>query len=286
MKQVFHGTPKNDSEGAPYNRLWGGDGHDALSIDVAGRGKLRGEAGDDILFIDPNIADARAILYGGGGSDTIRGGGLWDIGFGGPGGDYADGGAGSNSLYGDAGRDGLYGGAGDDYLYGGKGNDKGGIVAPSSFNAKGKPDYAAFDGGLYGGEGDDLLNGGAGSDVLYGGAGDDVLFGREGKDKLFGGDGGDVFLYWYLRDSKPGKPDIIFDFAAGDRINLEDIDVNHHKSGDQAFKFIGDDPFGGKAGQLRYSNGLLEGDVDGDKKADLSIKLANKTVLDADDIIL
>jgi hypothetical protein len=77
---------------------------------------------------------------------------------------------------------------------------------------------------LRGDAGADLLRGGAGRDVLIGGSGDDRLYGDcgadvitdgAGRDALWGGGAADVFRF-----VKDGQLDRIFDFGAGDRIDL------------------------------------------------------------------
>ena len=55
------------------------------------------------------------------------------------------------------------------------------------------------------------------------------------------------------------------------RIDLSTIDANTHKHGNQAFHFIGSHHFGHNAGELRYSSHIVQGDVNGDGKADFDI---------------
>ena len=171
--------------------------------------------------------------------------------------DKLTGGAGDDKLTGKAGADKLYGGAGDDKLTGDKGNDK-----------------------LYGDKGNDLLQGGTGKDLLQGGT---------GKDVLVGGAGGDDFVFKSVAEAgKGGQRDVIRDFshAQGDDIDLSGIDAHAKASGNQAFAFIGDKAFSGKAGQLQYKNGIVAGDVNGDKVADFHIDIANHAALHANDFIL
>ena len=67
------------------------------------------------------------------------------------------------------------------------------------------------------------------------------LRGGPGKDFLTGGSDADIFDFTSLADSKRGASrDVITDFVpAFDQISLFAIDANSHKSGNQAFKFIG-----------------------------------------------
>ena len=77
--------------------------------------------------------------------------------------------------------------------------------------------------------------------------------------------------------------DHILDFTPGtDRIDLTRIDANTFVGGDQAFRWIGSNAFGGtgaaSAGELRaYQdvNGgwFVEGDVNGDGVADITVAL-------------
>jgi parallel beta-helix repeat protein len=141
---------------------------------------------------------------------------------------------------------------------------------------------------LNGGAGDDKLHGYRGQDFLSGGEGEDLLRGGKGKDVLNGGSDADVFAFRYVSHAGQGSAkDVIQDFsgAQGDKIDLSGIDANADISGNQAFSFIGQDGFSGKAGQLRYSDGVLAGDVDGDRTADFQIELANGHRLDAGDFL-
>lgn len=142
---------------------------------------------------------------------------------------------------------------------------------------------------LYGGAGDDKLHGYRGRDYLSGGDGNDLLRGGRGKDNLVGGDDADVFVFRSALQAGNGHSrDIIRDFsdADGDRIDLREIDANAKASGNQAFSFIGTEEFSGKAGELRYLDGVVAGDVNGDKKVDFEIQIANGHPLDPGDFLL
>jgi Ca2+-binding RTX toxin-like protein len=188
---------------------------------------------------------------------------------GGAGDDRLDGGAGDDQLAGGDGDDILQGGAGDDRLSGGRGDDT-----------------------LAGGDDDDILQGGAGDDSLDGGAGDDVLVGGLGNDTLKGGDGADRFVFNEPSDSASGTADLVFDFNAfeGDKIDVSAIDANSWTLEDDAFTFIGDSPFSGTAGELRFADsshyGVLEGDLSGDGEADFGFGLLGVGALTTEDIIL
>jgi len=121
------------------------------------------------------------------------------------------------------------------------------------------------------------VRGGAGADSITGGAKADQIWGNLGADQLSGGAGKDVFEYRAAAESTSASRDTILDFAAGDRINLIDIDADGNAAnGNGKFAFIGSDAFTHVAGQLRVTEAqgggyLVEGDVDGDGAADLVI---------------
>lgn len=142
---------------------------------------------------------------------------------------------------------------------------------------------------IIGSAGADTIIGMYGDDVLSGGAGDDVLIGGKGSDTLTGGSGADTFVFEY-RD--PTRTDTITDFVSGeDRIDLSPMDADIGSAGvDDAFVFIGAGAFTGLAGELRFEvtggNGLVQGDVNGDGRADFSIVLTAVTSIQLADFIL
>lgn len=129
---------------------------------------------------------------------------------------------------------------------------------------------------------------GAGDDTFTGWSSDELIFGGAGVDSLTGGKGADTFIF-ATGDTGNAKAtaDTIFDFKAkeGDQLDLSDIDADSVLVSDQAFKFIGTKGFHDKAGELRYitdkSNTWIQGDVDGDGKADFIIHLDDKMALKA-----
>ncbi len=142
---------------------------------------------------------------------------------------------------------------------------------------------------LSGNAGNDKLFGLGGADKLFGGTGSDKLDGGNGHDALTGGLGKDFFIFHSTDGAGKGTlADDIMDFsrAQGDKIDLSDIDANTKVGGNQGFAFIGDKGFSGHAGQLRYENGRIAGDVNGDKVADFHIELANHHGLQASDFLL
>lgn len=133
-----------------------------------------------------------------------------------------------------------------------------------------------------GGSARDLLWGNDVANRLEGRGGNDVLNGFKGADTLIGGAGIDFFQFSTLNDFG----NTIVDFTPGDKIDVSKFDTNPGAAGDQAFAFIGQAAFSNVAGQLRYSNGLLEGDVDGNGLADFSVIIANAAPLTSGDFLL
>jgi Ca2+-binding RTX toxin-like protein len=154
---------------------------------------------------------------------------------------------------------------------------------------------------LTGLDGNDRLDGGAGKDSLFGGSGFDRLGGGRGADHLTGGDGGDAFVFLAVAESRPGKGrDHIEDFARGDgdHIDLSGIDANMRRAGDQDFHFVDGDlkqsfaayhnhhAKGDWAGALRVSaQNVVQGDVNGDGKADFEIVVHGDHLTKADFIV-
>lgn len=142
--------------------------------------------------------------------------------------------------------------------------------------------------------GNDVINGGRGPDVLFGFNGNDKITGGLGPDQLFGGFGADAFIFKSANDSTTSTSgrDKIYDFSSSqkDKIDLHLMDASSKAGGNQAFKFIGDDAFHKKAGELRFEkksgDTLIHGDVNGDGKADFSIALEQYVNLKASDFIL
>jgi Ca2+-binding RTX toxin-like protein len=157
-----------------------------------------------------------------------------------------------------------------------------------------------------------VLGGNAGADQLVGRNGSDVLLGYAGRDILYGdGDGfsgfADIFRYTALNDSAAGAAtrDIIMDFepggieGLGDKIDLSGIDANTKVRGDQAFIFIGTDEFSSDRRKKVYAElrvdtetgpdgdfSVLEGDINGDGRADFEIEFNAVINFTVNDFIL
>ncbi|QHQ34093.1 calcium-binding protein [Algicella marina] len=270
-----------------------GDGNDIFQDSAeqgaSGADTVYGGAGNDII----NGGGGQDSLHGGDGDDEVRGGvGNDDI-TGGAGNDVLHGGAGDDSIDGGGGADTIFGGTGNDTVSGGNGRDTVDLgagndvytdTAQGDFHGEDTISGGAGNDRINGGGGNDTINGDNGSDTLFGGAGDDtihggagvdVLNGGTGADILTGGEGADTFVYTSVGQSNfAGGIDTITDFTRGtDIIDLSGIDANTSVAGNQAFGFIGGLDFTGTAGELRFANGQLLGDVDGDGNSDFSINL-------------
>jgi hypothetical protein len=64
------------------------------------------------------------------------------------------------------------------------------------------------------------------------------------------------------------------------------VDADNLAPGDQQFTYIGGAAFSGVRGELRYENGIVRGDVNGDGSDDLQIELFNNPAITVNDILL
>ncbi|GHC45098.1 calcium-binding protein [Neogemmobacter tilapiae] len=242
------------------------------------------------------------------GDDALNGGAGNDSLFGNEGHDTLIGGAGNDRLEGGEGRNLMIGGLGDDVYYvrsaedrvveqAGQGRDGVVTILSSHVLAAGIEDliYRGF--GEFQGTGNGLSNllaGGSRADVLAGLAGADRLEGEDGADRLFGSLGRDVLLGGLGADTMTGGQGTDrFVFASAEEANGDTI-TDFGQGADRielAFmaggRFLGDEDFTGKAGELRYvqSSGRLSGDVDGDGQADWVLIISNRSALTLDDFI-
>lgn len=148
--------------------------------------------------------------------------------------------------------------------------------------------YRALDGhdAITGTGGADTINLGRGKDVARGLGGADTLIGGLGADRLNGGGGADTLVYASAEHSTAAAPDTILRFESGrDTIDLSAIDAVAGRKGNQAFTWIGADAFSGRAGEVRFANGTLVADVDGDRTADLLVRVTGDPVAQADLIL-
>ena len=139
---------------------------------------------------------------------------------------------------------------------------------------------------------DDTIFGLAGNDTIEARGGSDRLIGGTGKDSLTGDAGADFFDFNKTAESKKGAGrDIVTDFdAADDLIDLFGIDAKTGVNGNQKFKFIGGQKFHDVKGELhvvaKVGFVLVEGDTNGDGRADFQIQVDNVTALVKADFIL
>ncbi|MBO3762530.1 calcium-binding protein [Ciceribacter sp. L1K22] len=265
------------------------------------------------------------VITGNSGNNTLSGLAGNDRLDGGAGNDTLDGGAGNDTLIGGSGNDTLNGGSGADRMEGGSGNDtyyvdnSGDVVVEAanagtdtvrssishtlaanvenlilsgSGNLNGNGNTLAN--ALTGNSGNNILKGLVGDDTLRGEAGNDQLTGGSGADKLYGGSGADRFIFTATSDSTVSSTsrDMIYDFSRsqGDKIDLSAIDASTKSSGNQAFSFVGEKAYSGKAGELRYVNSggdtYVYADVNGDKASDFAIRIDANIDLVKGDFIL
>lgn len=160
------------------------------------------------------------------------------------------------------------------------GNDGDNII---TFNDNAAPVYA------FGGLGNDVLDAAlAGGGWLYGQEGDDVLIasynatfvGGLGADTLTSLIGQNEFVYNSVDDSTAEQADTINNFDNTDIIDLSAIDADTTAIGNQAFNFIGSESFSNSAGQLRFADSNIYGDVNGDGTTDFEIHLPGTINLD------
>lgn len=252
-----------------------------ISVTIAGETErlIAGTAGNDIL----TGGEIGEILMGLGGRDRLLGNG---------GADVLDGGAGIDSLYGGAGDDVIVFDANDRVQDGGAGNDVLRVSRSATVNL-GATDQVSGDAGVTTGfenvEGIDataalVLTGSAGANILAGGSAGDRLTGGLGADVLIGNGGADRFIYRSLAET---IGDEIADFTHRvDRIDVSAIDAITGGS-NNAFSFIGGAAFS-RAGQLRYdqATGQVQGDVNGDRVADLILDIGAGRTITASDFVL
>jgi Ca2+-binding RTX toxin-like protein len=146
---------------------------------------------------------------------------------------------------------------------------------------------------LIGNEGNDTLLGSTGFDTMNGGAGNDFLVGGLNRDVMTGGSGADDFDF--NSRSETGRSAATRDFITDfqhliDDIDLRTMDANTTKAGNQAFQWIGGRKFSEKAGELHFirqgGDTIIEGDVNGDGRADLQIELDGIIALSRADFFL
>ena len=127
---------------------------------------------------------------------------------------------------------------------------------------------------LLGEFGNDKLISGGTNVLLSGGIGNDLLQGGAGEQYFKGGLNADFFSFTQA-DAQPGVIDRIFDFTAieGDRLGINAVLGITNSLAGQGWTYIDSDNFSGVPGELRFEKGLLQGDTDGNRIANLQIQM-------------
>lgn len=143
-----------------------------------------------------------------------------------------------------------------------------------------------------GGAGDDTLTGGSGNDILVGGVGEDVLTGGTYNSFPSSVPNTDTFVFAAGDTAADAAhADLITDFqrSEADRIDLKAYDAIARTVAVDAFTFIGNAAFSGKAGELRseFQDGdtLVSGNTNDDRVADFTIRLTGEIALTAADFV-
>jgi Ca2+-binding RTX toxin-like protein len=126
---------------------------------------------------------------------------------------------------------------------------------------------------------DDAITGTAGGELLMGTTSNDLFVLAGGLDTVIGGAGLDRFVFGPATLGAAAAQAVVLadlDRSLGEVIDLRPIDAIAATLANDAFSFIGGAAFSGLAGQLRWadlgSERLIQGDVNGDKVADLTIR--------------
>ncbi|UFP99286.1 M10 family metallopeptidase [Pseudomonas fitomaticsae] len=137
------------------------------------------------------------------------------------------------------------------------------------------------------GSGNFTLTGNSLNNTLIGNADSNILNGGAGTDILTGGAGADTFVFGAVNEMGTGfLRDVITDFSSlqGDKIDLTKFDANLLANGFNGFTFIGANDFTG-AGQLRFIDHVLSGNVSGNGGADFEIQLLGVNNFSANDLV-
>ncbi|WP_232253700.1 hypothetical protein [Pseudomonas glycinae] len=309
----------NGTGNALGNAINGNDGDNILD-GGAGADLMVGGLGNDTYIVD-NVGDVvretstltSEIDTVKASVDYILGANLENLTLTGNANIYGIGNALNNVIIGNDGDNQLNGGAGLDTLVGGKGNDayfldQAGELALVQENANEGNDtlnvvYSATPltnlidlslSNLQNVENVSLLGSGAFNitgnslnNTLTGNSANNVLNGGAGADTLIGGAGADTFVFSAVNEMGIGaNRDVISDFSSlqGDKIDLSHFDANLLAAGLNGFTFIGAGEFTG-AGQLRFVDHILSGNVSGNATADFEIQLVGVNTFSANDLV-
>jgi Ca2+-binding RTX toxin-like protein len=267
---------------------WGGEGYDTIYATFSGGSYTLPVAVEKLEMRSTSACDIYGneldnVIFANGAANTLEGG------------------AGNDKLFADAGDDNLGGGDGNDILDGGSGNDfmRGGLgddiyyvdtigdyisdpIGGGIDTIRSNVGLQLFDNTenleLFESAINGIAYGNALNNVIRANSSSNEIIGFGGADTMYGHGGADTFKFLSVTDAAPGGgglTDYLPDFneAEGDRIDLSAIDANVLVAGDQTFTPIGINVAFTGAGQLRFNNGYLEGDVNGDLVADFQIHL-------------
>ncbi|PYC12631.1 hypothetical protein DMX02_28575 [Pseudomonas jessenii] len=304
---------------ADANTLQGGAGDDILD-GRAGADTLIGGTGNDTYVVDNygDVITETSTLPGE--IDTVRSSVNWVLGANlenltltGTGNIAGSGNAQDNVLIGNDGNNELNGMAGLDTMIGGKGNDAylldqtAELALVQELANEGTdtlyimygstPQTETVDlsiGNLLNvenvkllGLGQFTLTGNNLNNTLTGNINANILDGGFGADTLTGGGGADIFKFGAVNEMGIGaNRDVITDFSSlqGDKIDLTHFDANLLTAGFNGFTFIDGNDFTA-AGQVRFSDHILSGNVSGGPGADFEIQLVGVNSLSANDLV-
>ncbi len=313
------GANLNGTGNSLNNTLKGSVGNNTLN-GGAGADFMAGDTGNDTYIVD-NLGDVvseTSTLVGE--IDSVRSSVSWTLGANlenltltGSADLTGSGNSLNNVLTGNDGNNVLDGGLGTDTMIGGKGNDayaldqssELGLVQENAnegtdtlyltFNATAQDNVVNLStSNLVNVENVMLLGTGAftalGNSLnnsITGNGQNNILDGGAGVDTLTGGAGGDTFVFGAVNQMGTGASrDVITDFSSlqGDKIDLTKFDANLLQGGFNGFTFIGANDFTG-AGQVRFIDHVLSGNVSGNAGADFEIQLVGVNTLNANDLV-
>ncbi|MHC8328847.1 calcium-binding protein [Pseudomonas sp. LB1P83] len=314
------GSTNLNGTGNALNNVINGYIGDNLLDGGLGADLMNGGDGNDTYIVD-NIGDVVVETNTlAGGIDTVRssvtytlGNNLENLTLTGAANIDGIGNAQNNVITGNDGNNQLVGGAGLDTLIGGKGNDDYGLdqagelaLVQDNINEGTDTLYVLYNAtaqtntvdlnlsNLHNVENVLLLGNGAFTalgnslnNTLTGNADANVLNGGAGTDTLIGGAGADRFVFSAVNEMGTGaNRDVITDFSSlqGDKIDLTKFDADLLSGGFNGFTFIGADDFTG-AGQLRFVDHVLSGNVSGNAGADFEIQLVGVNTFSAHDLV-
>jgi Ca2+-binding RTX toxin-like protein len=235
-----------------------------------------------VISVSPSDEIQTGTVDGGGGDDTLIGGASGETFIGGTGADIMEGRGGNDAYEVDNPGDKVIETAGGGIDIIGSSLtitliatvENVTLTANTAINATGNALANAIQGRL----GANILSGLAGNDQIFAFNGNDRLIGGLGADRLSGMLDADRFVFNSVTESRTaGGVDRIMDFsrAQGDKIQLNVIDANTTKAGNQAFTFIAAAAFSGTAGELRFqkigTDTHIQADVNGDGKIDMTV---------------